>query len=252
MRLLPRKLPADQLPKGFEFPQHGIAIGIDEANLEPVFIDLDTDPFLLVLGDSESGKTNLLRLIAKQIAERYTPAEARIVVGDYRRTMLEAVSEEHLLEYAPMASAMQVHMDAINQFMEMRAPKPDITPQQLRDRSWWSGPQLFVVVDDYELVAALPGNPLAQLVEHLPFARDVGVKFIVARSSAGASRALYEPFLQRLKELGAQGVILSGDPSEGDILGNVRGRPMPPGRGVFVSRKRGTPLIQVGLLPQRH
>ncbi|MFC7843044.1 type VII secretion protein EccCa [Streptomyces sp. NPDC057382] len=252
VRLLPRKLPADQLPKGFEFPQHGIAIGIDEAALEPVFVDFDTDPFLLVFGDSESGKTNLLRLIAKQIAERYTPAEARIVVSDYRRTMLEAVSEDHLLEYAPMASAMQVHMDAIGQFMERRAPKPDITPQQLRDRSWWSGPQLFVVVDDYELVASGSGNPMTQLVEHLPFARDVGVKFIVARSSAGASRAMYESFLQRLKELGAQGVILSGDPSEGDILGSVRARPMPPGRGVFVSRKRGTPLIQVGLLPQRH
>ncbi|MFI6208709.1 type VII secretion protein EccCa [Streptomyces sp. NPDC051041] len=252
VRLLPRKLPADQLPKGFEFPQHGIAIGIDEANLEPVFIDFDTDPFLLVLGESESGKTNLLRLIAKQIAERYTPAEARIVVGDYRRTMLEAVPEQHLLEYAPMASAMQVHMDAVRQFMEMRAPKPDITPQQLRDRSWWNGPQLFVIVDDYELVATGSGNPLSQLVEHLPFARDVGVKFIIARSSAGASRAMYESFMQRLKELGAQGVVLSGDPTEGDILGSVRARPMPPGRGVFVSRKRGTPLIQVGLLPQRH
>ncbi|CAL9421072.1 type VII secretion protein EccCa [Streptomyces sp. enrichment culture] len=252
VRLLPRKLPADQLPKGFEFPQHGIAIGIDEAGLEPVFVDFDTDPFFLVFGESESGKTNLLRLIAQQIAERYTPAEARIVVGDYRRTMLEAVPESHLLEYAPMASAMQVHMDAVRQFMEKRAPKPDITPQQLRDRSWWSGPQLFVLVDDHELVAANSGNPLSQLVEHLPFARDVGVKFVIARSSAGASRAMFEPFMQRLKELGAQGVVLSGDPGEGDILGNVRARPMPPGRGVFVSRKRGTPLIQVGLLPQRH
>ncbi|MGW2212777.1 type VII secretion protein EccCa [Streptomyces sp. NPDC001781] len=252
VRLLPRKLPADQLPKGFEFPQAGIAIGIDEADLEPVFVDLDTDPFFLVFGESESGKTNLLRLIAKQIAERYTPAEARIVVGDYRRTMLEAVGEEHLLEYAPMASAMQVHMDAIRQFMEMRAPKPDITPQQLRDRSWWTGPQLFVIIDDYELVATNSGNPLSQLVEHLPFARDVGVKFIIARSQAGASRAMYESFMQRVKELGAQGVVLSGDPSEGDILGTVRARPMPPGRGVFVSRKRGTSLIQLGLLPQRH
>ncbi|MEH0473214.1 type VII secretion protein EccCa [Streptomyces sp. B21-097] len=252
VRLLPRKLPADQLPKGFEFPQRGIAIGIDEANLEPVFVDLDADPFFLVFGESEAGKTNLLRLIAKQITERYTPAEARIVVGDYRRTMLETVSEAHLLEYAPMASAMQVHMDAIRQFMEMRAPKPDITPQQLRDRSWWKGPQLFVIIDDYELVATSSGNPLSALVEHLPFARDVGVKFIVARSAAGASRAMYESFMQRVKELGAQGVVLSGDPGEGDILGNVRGRPMPPGRGVFVSRKRGTSLIQVGLLPQRH
>ncbi|MEV5976748.1 type VII secretion protein EccCa [Streptomyces sp. NPDC052114] len=252
VRLLPRKLPADQLPKGFEFPQHGVAIGIDETNLEPVFVDFETDPFFLVFGESESGKTNLLRLIAKQIAERYTPAQARIVVGDYRRTMLEAVSPDHLLEYAPMASAMDVHMNAIATFMEKRAPKPDITPQQLRDRSWWNGPELFVIIDDYELVATNSVNPLSVLVEHLPFARDVGVKFIIARSSAGASRSMYESFMQRVKELGAQGVLLSGDPSEGDILGNVRARPMPPGRGTFVSRKRGTALIQVGRLPDRY
>ncbi|MCP3821140.1 type VII secretion protein EccCa [Streptomyces sp. A3M-1-3] len=251
VRLLPRKLPADQLPKGFEFPQHGIAIGIDETNLEPVFVDFETDPFFLVFGESESGKTSLLRLIAKQITERYTPDQARIVVGDYRRTMLEAVPPEHLLEYAPMASAMQMHMEAINTVMGARAPKPDITPQQLRDRSWWTGPQLFVIVDDYELVATNTGNPLAVLVENLPFARDVGIRFIIARSSAGASRSMYEAFMQRVKELGAQGVVLSGDRNEGDILGSVRARPMPPGRGTFVSRKRGTPLVQLGWLPDR-
>ncbi|MGW0122713.1 type VII secretion protein EccCa [Streptomyces sp. NPDC003327] len=252
VRLLPRRLPAEQLPKGFEYPQHGIAIGIDETNLEPVFVDFETDPFFLVLGESESGKTALLRLIAKQLCERYSPEQARIVVGDYRRTMLEAVAPSHLLEYAPMASAMQMHMDAINTVMTKRAPKPDITPQQLRDRSWWTGPQLFVLIDDYELVATNSGNPLSVLVENLPFARDVGIRFVVARSAAGASRAMYEPFMQRMKELGAQGVILSGDPQEGDILGNVRARPMPPGRGTFVSRKRGTPLVQLGWLPEQH
>ncbi|MFI8292555.1 type VII secretion protein EccCa [Streptomyces sp. NPDC085614] len=251
VRLLPRRLPAEQLPKGFEYPQHGVAIGIDETNLEPVFVDFETDPFFLIFGESESGKTALLRLIAKQLCERYTPEQARIVVGDYRRTMLEAVAPSHLLEYAPMASAMQMHMDAINTVMTKRAPKPDITPQQLRDRSWWTGPQLFVLVDDFELVATNSGNPLQVLVENLPFARDVGIRFIVARSAAGASRAMYEPFMQRAKELGAQGVLLSGDPSEGDILGNVRARPMPPGRGTFVSRKRGTPLVQLGWLPDR-
>ncbi|MFE4171923.1 type VII secretion protein EccCa [Streptomyces sp. NPDC056909] len=251
VRLLPRRLPVEQLPKGFEFPQHGIAIGIDETNLEPVFVDFETDPFFMIFGESESGKTALLRLIAKQISERYAPEQARIVVGDYRRSLLEAVPSSHLLEYAPMASAMQMHMDAIGTVMQKRAPKPDITPQQLRDRSWWNGPQLFVFIDDYELVATNSGNPLAGLVEHLPFARDVGIRFIVARSAAGASRAMYEPFMQRMKELGAQGVILSGDPGEGDILGNVRARPMPPGRGTFVSRKRGAPLVQVGWLPDR-
>ncbi|WP_030544419.1 type VII secretion protein EccC [Streptomyces albus] len=251
VRLLPRKLPADRLPKGFEHPGLGVAIGIDETNLEPVFVDFETDPFFLVFGESESGKTALLRLIAKQLSERYAPEQARIVVGDYRRTMLEAVPESHLLEYAPIASSMQMHMEAINTVMEKRAPKPDITPQQLRDRSWWSGPQIFVIVDDYELVAANSGNPLAQLVENLPFARDVGVRFIIARNAAGASRGMYEPFMQRVKELGAQGVVLSGDRGEGDILGNVRAQRMPPGRGIFVSRKRGTPLVQLGWLPDR-
>ncbi|MEU1313137.1 type VII secretion protein EccCa [Streptomyces cinnamoneus] len=251
VRLLPRRLRADELPKGGEHPELGVAIGIDETTLQPVFVDFETDPFFLVFGESESGKTALLRLIAQRITERYGPDEAKIVVGDYRRTLLDVIPDTHLLEYAPLASALTVHAEALNGLMERRAPQPGITPQQLRDRSWWSGPQLFVIVDDYELVATGGGNPLAVLTENLPFARDVGIRFIIARSSAGASRSMFEAFLQRVKELGAQGVVLSGDPGEGDVLGGVRPRPMPPGRGHFVSRKRGTPLIQVGWVPEQ-
>lgn len=250
VRLLPRELPAAQLPKGSEEPARGVAFAIDESNLEPVFVDFETDPFFLVFGDSESGKTNLLRLLAKQISERYTPDEAKIVVGDYRRSLLGSIPDTHLLEYAPMSSAMEAHMNALRDLMNRRAPAPDVTPQQLRDRSWWQGPKVFIVVDDYELVSTSSGNPLAVLTEHLPFARDIGVRFIIARSAAGASRSMYEPFMQRMKELGAQGVVLSGDPGEGDILGNVRARPMPVGRGFFVSRKRGAPLVQLGRLPE--
>ncbi|EFL17989.1 type VII secretion protein EccC [Streptomyces sp. C] len=249
VRLLPRLLHADRLPKGGEFPERGIAIGIDETALEPVFVDFESDPFFLVFGESESGKTNLLRLIAQQIAQRYRPDQAKLVVGDYRRGLLGALPEEHLLEYAPMASSLQMHMEALVGVFSRRQPPADVTPQQLRDRSWWTGPDVFIVIDDYDLVATSQGNPLAQLVEFLPFARDTGVRFVIARSSAGASRAMYEPFMQRIKELGAQGVVLSGDPSEGDLLGTVRSRPMPPGRGHYVSRRRGTSLVQLGRMP---
>ncbi|MEV7088260.1 type VII secretion protein EccCa [Streptomyces sp. NPDC093085] len=249
VRLLPRKLPADRLPKGFEFPRAGIAVAIDETSLEPVFVDFETDPFFLVFGESEAGKTNLLRLIAKQLAERYTPDEAKFVVGDYRRTLLGSLSEAHLLEYAPMASSLQMHMEALGGVFARRQPPTDVTPQQLRDRSWWSGPQIFIIIDDYDLVATNSGNPLAPLAEYLPFARDTGIRFIIARNAAGASRALYESFMQRVLELGAQGVVLSGDPSEGDLIGRVRATPMPPGRGYFASRRRGNPLVQTGLLP---
>ncbi|MDI3390417.1 type VII secretion protein EccCa [Streptomyces sp. B-S-A8] len=249
VRLLPRRVPADQLPKGSESTDLGLAIGLDETNLAPVHVNFDTDPFFLVFGESESGKTALLRHLTQKICERYTPDQAKIVVGDYRRSLLEVVPSTHLLEYAPTASALGTHMDAIARLMERRQPPDDVTPQQLRDRSWWTGAQLFVVIDDYELVSTQADNPLAVMVDHLPFARDVGVRFIIARSTAGASRSMYESFMQRIKELGAQGVVLSGDPNEGDILGSVRATPMPQGRGHFVSRKRGTPLVQLAWTP---
>ncbi|WP_326672838.1 type VII secretion protein EccCa [Streptomyces sp. NBC_01257] len=251
VRLLPVELPAERLPKGFEFPHRGVAIGIAETDLEPVFVDFDTDPFFLVFGESESGKTALLRLIAKQIAERHSPDEAKLVVADYRRGLLGRLPETHLLEYAPTAGALRTHMEALAGVFARRQPPADVTPTQLREGSWWTGPRIFVVVDDYDLVATGAGSPLAPLAEYLPFARDTGVRFVVARSSAGASRALYEPFLQRIRELGAQGVVLSGDPAEGDLIGPVRGHPMPPGRGYFATRRRGTPLVQTGWLPER-
>ncbi|MGX1272722.1 S-DNA-T family DNA segregation ATPase FtsK/SpoIIIE [Streptomyces phaeoluteigriseus] len=249
VRLLPREFPAAQLPPGDRFPQRGVAFALDENNLEPVFLDFDQDPFFLVFGESESGKSNLLRLLIKQLTERYAGDDCKFFVVDNRRSLLGTTPSSHLAEYIPMSNAMDHHMSALADLMKRRSPTADVTAQQLRDRSWWRGPTVFVVIDDYDLVATSSGNPLAGLTELLPFARDVGVRFIVARSTAGAGRASYEAFMQRIKELGAQGVVLAGDPGEGDLLGGVRPRPMPAGRGIFVSRRRGKPLVQVGLVP---
>ncbi|MEU9185098.1 type VII secretion protein EccCa [Streptomyces sp. NPDC048484] len=250
VRLLPREFPADQLPPGDRFPQRGVAFALDEDNLEPVFVDFDQDPFLLVFGESESGKSNLLRLLIKRLTERYSGDACKLFVVDNRRSLLDVTPASHLAEYIPMSNSMGHHMEALTDLMQRRTPTADVTARQLRDRSWWSGPNVFVIVDDYDLVSTSSGNPLGDLTELLPFARDVGVRFIIARSSAGAGRAAYEPFIQRMKELGAQGLVMAGDPGEGDVLGGVRPRPMPAGRGIFVSRKRGKPLVQIGLEPE--
>ncbi|MGJ7419879.1 type VII secretion protein EccCa [Streptomyces cinereoruber] len=250
VRLLPRELDVRELPAGHAEPGRGVAFAIDENGLEPVFVDFDRDPFFLVFGESESGKSNLLRLLIKQISERYDGSAAKFFVIDNRRALLDVAPASHLAEYVPMSNNMEHHVDALADLMRRRSPSADVTAQQLRERSWWQGPSLFVVVDDYDLVSTSSGNPLAKLTELLPFARDVGVRFIIARSAAGASRAAYESFMQRMMELGAQGVLLSGDPQEGDVLGGVRMRPMPAGRGIYVSRQRGNPLVQTGLVPE--
>lgn len=186
----------------------------------------------MVFGESESGKSNLLRLIIKQLSERYDGDSCKLFVIDNRRSLLDVTPPSHLAEYVPMSNNMEHHMEALYDLMQRRTPSATVTAQELRDRSWWRGPTVYVVVDDYDLVSTSSGNPLARLTELLPFARDVGVRFVIARNSAGAGRAAYEPFIQRMTELGAQGLLLSGDPNEGDIMGSVRPRPMPmrPGR----------------------
>lgn len=120
-----------------------------------------------------------------------------------------------------------------------------MTQQQLRERSWWNGPEVFVVVDDYDLVATSSGNPLVPLVEHLPHARDIGLHVVVARRSGGAGRALFDPVIGRLRDLVTPGLVMSGSRDEGNLLGTVRPSAMPPGRGVFVDRS-GQSLVQLG------
>ncbi|MBT2397827.1 type VII secretion protein EccCa [Streptomyces sp. ISL-100] len=250
VRLLPRIMEADRLPKGFEHPDRGVAFGIDESALAPVFIDFETDPHFIVFGESESGKSSVLRLLIKQITERYTPDQAKIVMGDYRRAHLEAVPDSHLSRYCASAPALTETLEGLAGSLSRRMPGPDVTPEQLRNRSWYNSPDAFVIIDDYDLVAT-GMNPLSPLVEYLPYARDVGLHVIIARSAGGASRSLYEPVMQRLRELGAQGLVMSGDRSEGALLGNISPSQLPPGRGYFHTRRRSGQMVQTGWLPPR-
>ncbi|MFC0029203.1 type VII secretion protein EccCa [Micromonospora chaiyaphumensis] len=244
VRLLPRKLAVTELAKVVDRSAPGIPIGVNESALAPVYLDLTSEPHLTVFGDAECGKTNLLRLIARGIAERYTPAQARLVIADYRRGLLGAVEGDHLLDYAPSNQVFSQGLGSIRSALQNRLPGPDVTTAQLRDRSWWKGPELYILVDDYDLVASGGNNPLSALHELLPQARDIGLHLIITRRVGGVARALYEPVLQRLRELDSPGLLMSGSREEGAVFGNLRPSPQPPGRGTLVRRRDGQQLIQ--------
>jgi S-DNA-T family DNA segregation ATPase FtsK/SpoIIIE len=249
VRMLPLMVAYRELPGPGQRPKQVIPLGVDETKLEPVYLDFNADPHFLMFGEGESGKTSVLRTIVKGISEAYTPAQARILAVDYRRSLLDAIPESHQLAYCAAAPAVQQVLTEIRPFLEKRQPGPDVTADQLRARSWWTGPEIFVVVDDYDLVANQSGNPLLPLAEFLPMARDLGFHLIISRASGGASRALFEPMIQRLRESRQPGLVLSGDRDEGQLLGQVRPSQQPPGRGTLVSRKHGTTLIQTAYIP---
>src|SRR5690606_27329122 len=114
-----------------------------------VTVDFATEPHLLIFGD-ESGKSSLLRCLAESIVRRFAPAEARIILVDYRRSLLGAISTEHLIGYGSQADHACDLVSSAAAYMEQRRPGPDVTAEQLRTRSWWEGPELFVLVDDYD------------------------------------------------------------------------------------------------------
>jgi S-DNA-T family DNA segregation ATPase FtsK/SpoIIIE len=207
------------------------------------------DPHFLAFGDGESGKTNLLRTYLRGLIASATPGEAQIAILDYRRTLLDVVPHQYLLAYAGAAPAAMDVVARLREVLTSRLPGSDLDAATLRRRSWWEGPELFVVVDDYDLVVTPSSSPLLPLVDFLAQGRDVGFHLVIARRSGGASRALFEPLLQRLRELGTSGLLLSGDRQEGQLLGPHAPAQQPPGRGLLVRRRRPSVLMQVAWTP---
>ncbi|MEV6140569.1 type VII secretion protein EccCb [Nocardia sp. NPDC051990] len=234
---------------GIEPSWNRVVVGVRESDLEPLVLDFHSQPHFVAFADAESGKTTLLRNIVAGLAENVTPQQAKIVLIDFRRTMLGAVEEGYLAGYSASSQTVSQLITDLAEHLSRRAPGPDVTAQQLRERNWWSGPEIFVIVDDYDLVSTSTGNPLLPLVEHLPFARELGFHLILARRTGGAGRAYYDPVISSLRDIGTEGLVMSGSREEGKLIADVRASPLPPGRGVFVSRSRAPELVQICHIP---
>lgn len=247
VRMLPQHLRRSALLERCDpqRPRMAVPLGIDEAALAPVFVDLDSQPHFVVFADPESGKTGLLRTVCRGIVEANAPEQAKLIVADYRRTMLGEVEGDHLAGYATTAETLEKMVAHLGQVLTDRLPGADVTQAELRERSWWSGPEIVLVVDDYDLVATASGNPLQPLVEFLSQAKDIGFHLVIARRCGGASRALFDPVLGRLKDLSSDGIVMNGSRDEGPLLAGARPGSKPPGRGELVSRSRGRRLVQV-------
>lgn len=249
VRMLPGDLPLEALPPvGYDPDRKAVPFAIDETDLAPVMFDPKSDPHLVIFGGPECGKSTTLRVIVNGLLQRYTPKEALFLVLDYRRSLLGFIPQEFLIRYAPSQQAGIQACKDIVEALTKRLPGPDVTPQQLRDKTWWKGKEVFVIVDDYELAATSMGNALSPLAEFVSQAADIGLHIIVARGMGGASRSIGDPIIGRIRDGGGTALIMSGSRDEGTLWGTVRPFALPPGRGTLVSRQ-GASLIQVANLP---
>ena len=250
VRVLPSVLALSDLPlvAGTVQPSRGrdraVPVGVTERDLGPVAVDLfGADPHLQVYGESQSGKSAFLRTLTTQLVGACPPQELGIVLVDYRRAHLDLVPAQHLLSYCTSAAATRQAVGQVCRGLAQRMPGPEVTSEQLRARSWWSGREILVVVDDYDLVTGSAGNPLTPLTEYLPQGRDLGLHLVTARRTGGASRAMFESVTQALTDLAGPGLLFSGDRTEGRLVAGVSSLRLPPGRALLA--RRGVPPEQV-------
>ncbi|MGA4670503.1 type VII secretion protein EccCa [Propionibacteriaceae bacterium Y1923] len=246
VRMLPDSLDISTLPPlVHNGTDRTLPWAIDELELAPVVLDPVAEPHMMIFGAPESGKTNLLRVLLRGITARYTPKEAKIILVDYRRDLLGEIESEHLIGYAASSQAGTELLKNAADAVRTRLPGPDVTQQQLRDRSWWSGADMFVVVDDYELVATSLGNPMMPFADLVSQAQDIGLHIIMARGMGGAGRTVFsDQIVARMKDAVNPGLIMSGTKDEGVLWGDVKPSPLPPGRGTLVTRA-GKVLVQI-------
>ncbi|MGW2232427.1 type VII secretion protein EccCa [Streptomyces sp. NPDC001759] len=247
VRVLPTRLAVQRLPSAVAVP-HAVPIGVGQEALSPAVLDLfGTDQHLLVLGDNECGKTNLLKLISRALVDRYRDDELVFGIFDPRRGLRGVIPEPYRGGYAHNAKLSAALATGIATELEKRLPET-ADPDVPGDEPTFTGPRIVILIDDYDILTTAGQQPLDPFLPYISSAQDIGLHFVVARRVAGASRALYEPFLTTLRETGATALVMTGDRTEGQLFPGLYASAQPPGRGTLVRRGRRHQLIQTALV----
>lgn len=230
VRLLPDLIGLNELPRP-TMASKAVPIGVDEASLAPVSLDVGSTPLFLVVGPPGSGRTGTLRTIATGLRAA-NPDMVTHLLGTRRSLLFD---EEWIGFKSRGAEAVEEAAKGIVAQFTHREIEP-------------GSPLLLVLIDDADgLTEGLVASPLESLVGG---ARDAGVVVVAAMTTFKAARA-FAPWVQAMRHERA-GLVLQPDvETDGDVfysrLPRRSGLETPPGRG-FLIEPRGTRLIQVAVV----
>ncbi|QYL26339.1 ESX-1 secretion system protein EccCb1 [Mycobacterium shottsii] len=216
-----------------------IPIGLRESDMEVAYSHMHSNPHLLIFGAAKSGKTTIAHAIARAICARNSPDQVRFMLADYRSGLLDAVPDTHLLSAGAInrnSATLDEAVKALAANLKNRLPPADLTTSQLRSRSWWSGFDVVLLVDDWHMIVGAAGGmpPMAPLAPLLPAATDIGLHIIVTCQMSQAYKATMDKFVGAAFGSGAPTMFLSGDKQEFPSS-EFKVKRRPPGQAFLVS-----------------
>lgn len=234
----------------------GIAWAISELDLAPVYLNFAENSHLMVTGRRECGRTTTLATIMSEIGRLYAPGassapppapgrpSAQVWLVDPRRQLLTALGSAYVERFAYNLDGVVAMMGELAAALAGREPPPGLSAEELLSRSWWSGPEIFLIVDDIQQLPPGFDSPLHKAVPFVNRAADVGLHVIVTRTFGGWSSAGSDPMLRALHQANAPLLVMDADPDEGFIRGKMKGGPLPRGRGLLMAEDTGV-FVQV-------
>lgn len=234
----------------------GIAWAISELDLAPVYLNFAENSHLMVTGRRECGRTTTLATIMSEIGRLYAPGassapppapgrpSAQVWLVDPRRQLLTALGSDYVERFAYNLDGVVAMMGELAAALAGREPPPGLSAEELLSRSWWSGPEIFLIVDDIQQLPPGFDSPLHKAVPFVNRATDVGLHVIFTRTFGGWSSAGSDPMLRALHQANAPLLVMDADPDEGFIRGKMKGGPLPRGRGLLMAEDTGV-FVQV-------
>jgi DNA segregation ATPase FtsK/SpoIIIE, S-DNA-T family len=239
-----RLLPTNLAPAAVGAVYRGadrIVIGEREEDLAAVELDFAENPLLMVLGDTKSGKTTLLRHIIRTIRDNSTPERVAFTVLDRRLHLVdEPLFPDN--EYTANVDRVLPAILGLSALIEKRQPPAGLSMAQLTGWSY-EGHTHYLIIDDVDQIPDTPAmtgpfvgqRPWTPLLGLLAQASDLGLRVIVTARATGSAHALMtSPLLRRFNDLQATTLMLSGNPADGGKIRGQRFDRLPSGRAILL------------------
>jgi DNA segregation ATPase FtsK/SpoIIIE, S-DNA-T family len=239
-----RLLPTNLAPAAIGALYRGtdrIVIGQREEDLAAVELDFADNPLLMVLGDTKSGKTTLLRHIIRTIRDDSTPDRVAFTVLDRRLHLVdEPLFPDN--EYTANVDRVLPAILGLSALIEKRQPPAGLSAAQLTGWSY-EGHTHYLIIDDVDQIPDTPAmtgpfvgqRPWTPLLGLLAQASDLRLRVIVTARATGAAHTLMtSPLLRRFNDLQATTLMLSGNPADGGKIRGQRFDRLPSGRAIML------------------
>ncbi|MCX2933422.1 type VII secretion protein EccCa [Mycobacterium sp. CVI_P3] len=251
VRLLPTELaPADIAPLYFDHEQ--VVVGRRERDLTPVVLDFAAHPLLMVLGDTKSGKTTLLRHVIRTLRENTTAERLAFTVLDRRlRLVDEPLFPDN--EYTANIDRIIPAVLGLSAIIEARRPPAGLSTAELMEWSF-TGHTHYLLIDDVDQLPDGPAmsgpyagyRPWTPLIGLLSEAADLGLRVIVTARASGSAHALMtNPLLRRMNDLQATTLMLSGNPQDSAKIRGHRFTRSVPGRATLLDDSAAPTYLQL-------